>query len=421
MLLRPEGGYTPRFKVRRRRRWSHPLPIPALPRFWPTPSPSSPNPVPSALAAACPALFPVLPAPPQLDPRVIRLPVVPGSDPRAAYGDLHGRGVRGVVLEAFGARRAAGAIRPKQDPQPRDPHTGVIANRREESEPYGQRAWLVAGEGRGGCVAGCCASSRGSESASRDVLRAAMCRRGQPAGRGVLGLAALAARADGQGAAGAAAQHAPPPAPPRALPRLAGGASHAMQLRTPSNTYTSARRWVPRTCQRPPCRPRRIPRRRSACPASVPRGRCSRGCTARVSRTGCQLRGLDAGAGAGGGECAAMNPTPAGFPPHSPIIVALAQPPPAAMQSSDDERRASGARSSEEQQEEQQAQRVRGYVYCSGLFLALTCELYSSFPPSLSPTPPPPLPQARCWRASPWAWRAAPGAAGPGCRARGRA
>ena len=40
--------------------------------------------------------------PPQLDPRVIRIPVVPGSDPRTAYGDLYGRGVRGVVLEAFG-------------------------------------------------------------------------------------------------------------------------------------------------------------------------------------------------------------------------------------------------------------------------------------------------------------------------------
>ncbi|GIM03335.1 hypothetical protein Vretimale_8082 [Volvox reticuliferus] len=38
----------------------------------------------------------------KLDPRVIRIPVVPGSDPRIAYGDLYGRGVRGVVLEAFG-------------------------------------------------------------------------------------------------------------------------------------------------------------------------------------------------------------------------------------------------------------------------------------------------------------------------------
>ncbi|GFR47448.1 hypothetical protein Agub_g9172 [Astrephomene gubernaculifera] len=38
----------------------------------------------------------------KLDPRVIRIPVVPGSDPRVAYGDLYGRGVRGVVLEAFG-------------------------------------------------------------------------------------------------------------------------------------------------------------------------------------------------------------------------------------------------------------------------------------------------------------------------------
>jgi L-asparaginase type I len=37
-----------------------------------------------------------------LDPRVMRVPIVPGSDPRVAYGDLYGRGVRGVVLEAFG-------------------------------------------------------------------------------------------------------------------------------------------------------------------------------------------------------------------------------------------------------------------------------------------------------------------------------
>ncbi|KAK3235061.1 hypothetical protein CYMTET_54719 [Cymbomonas tetramitiformis] len=38
----------------------------------------------------------------ELDPRVIRIPIVPGSDPRLAYGDLYERGVRGVVLEAFG-------------------------------------------------------------------------------------------------------------------------------------------------------------------------------------------------------------------------------------------------------------------------------------------------------------------------------
>ena len=38
----------------------------------------------------------------QLDSSVIRIPIVPGSDPRLMYGDLAGRGVRGVVLEAFG-------------------------------------------------------------------------------------------------------------------------------------------------------------------------------------------------------------------------------------------------------------------------------------------------------------------------------
>ena len=32
----------------------------------------------------------------------MRIPIVPGSDPRLAYGDLHSRGVRGVILEAFG-------------------------------------------------------------------------------------------------------------------------------------------------------------------------------------------------------------------------------------------------------------------------------------------------------------------------------
>jgi L-asparaginase len=38
----------------------------------------------------------------ELEPAVIRVPVVPGCDPRLTYGDLFGRGVRGIVLEAFG-------------------------------------------------------------------------------------------------------------------------------------------------------------------------------------------------------------------------------------------------------------------------------------------------------------------------------
>lgn len=41
----------------------------------------------------------------KLEPRVMRLPVVPGCDPRLAYGsgrDVAERGVRGVILEAFG-------------------------------------------------------------------------------------------------------------------------------------------------------------------------------------------------------------------------------------------------------------------------------------------------------------------------------
>ncbi|WZN63735.1 L-asparaginase [Chloropicon roscoffensis] len=38
----------------------------------------------------------------KLNTNVIRVPICPGVDPRKAYGDLHGRGVRGIVLEAFG-------------------------------------------------------------------------------------------------------------------------------------------------------------------------------------------------------------------------------------------------------------------------------------------------------------------------------
>ena len=34
--------------------------------------------------------------------RVIRVPVIPGLDPRKAYGNLAERDVRGIVLEAFG-------------------------------------------------------------------------------------------------------------------------------------------------------------------------------------------------------------------------------------------------------------------------------------------------------------------------------
>ena len=38
----------------------------------------------------------------KLNPAVIRVPIVPGCDPRLAYGDIYARGVRGVVLETFG-------------------------------------------------------------------------------------------------------------------------------------------------------------------------------------------------------------------------------------------------------------------------------------------------------------------------------
>ena len=37
-----------------------------------------------------------------MNPNVLRVPVVPGLDPRTAYGDVHERGIRGMVLEAFG-------------------------------------------------------------------------------------------------------------------------------------------------------------------------------------------------------------------------------------------------------------------------------------------------------------------------------
>lgn len=37
-----------------------------------------------------------------LDPRIARVPVIPGIDPKIVYGDLYDRGVRGIILEAFG-------------------------------------------------------------------------------------------------------------------------------------------------------------------------------------------------------------------------------------------------------------------------------------------------------------------------------
>jgi len=38
----------------------------------------------------------------ELNSNVIRVPVIPGLDIEKAYGDLYGRGVRGIILEAFG-------------------------------------------------------------------------------------------------------------------------------------------------------------------------------------------------------------------------------------------------------------------------------------------------------------------------------
>lgn len=38
----------------------------------------------------------------KLDTRVLRVPVIPGMDPRTAYGNLADRNIKGIVLEAFG-------------------------------------------------------------------------------------------------------------------------------------------------------------------------------------------------------------------------------------------------------------------------------------------------------------------------------
>jgi L-asparaginase len=38
----------------------------------------------------------------EINPNVIRISIIPGCDPNKAYGDLYERGVRGIVLEAFG-------------------------------------------------------------------------------------------------------------------------------------------------------------------------------------------------------------------------------------------------------------------------------------------------------------------------------
>mmetsp|Transcript_5381 Transcript_5381/g.18100 ORF Transcript_5381/g.18100 Transcript_5381/m.18100 type:complete len:121 (+) Transcript_5381:56-418(+) len=37
-----------------------------------------------------------------MNTNVIRVPIVPGVNAHQAYGDLYGRGVRGIILEAFG-------------------------------------------------------------------------------------------------------------------------------------------------------------------------------------------------------------------------------------------------------------------------------------------------------------------------------
>ncbi|KAL4858677.1 L-asparaginase 1 [Chlorella vulgaris] len=51
----------------------------------------------------------------KLEPRVIRVPIIPGSDPRIVYGDLAGRGVKGMVLEAFGVGMDLGNMPDRAD------------------------------------------------------------------------------------------------------------------------------------------------------------------------------------------------------------------------------------------------------------------------------------------------------------------
>jgi len=58
---------------------------------------AGPNPATHPLPSPTP-----LPLLSRLDPHVLRVPIVPGGDPRELYGDLVGRGVRGIVLETFG-------------------------------------------------------------------------------------------------------------------------------------------------------------------------------------------------------------------------------------------------------------------------------------------------------------------------------
>lgn len=45
----------------------------------------------------------------KLNPNVLRVPIVPGCDPTKAYGNLYDRGVRGIVLEAFGVGNMPGS------------------------------------------------------------------------------------------------------------------------------------------------------------------------------------------------------------------------------------------------------------------------------------------------------------------------
>ena len=95
---------------------------------------------------------------------MIRIPIVPGSDPRIAYGDLAERGVKGVVLEAFGVGN-----------MPDLPQQGWMPWLRQQTKKglqVGDAAVDVMGDGCGSCRAGSPMGSRPNTMASMFGARA---------------------------------------------------------------------------------------------------------------------------------------------------------------------------------------------------------------------------------------------------------
>ncbi|PIE22559.1 MAG: L-asparaginase 1 [Planctomycetota bacterium] len=60
------------------------------------------------------------------DPRVLRLPIVPGNDPQELLGRPHQRGVRGLVIEAFGTGNVPSLDRRWLDWLAREQEAGVL-------------------------------------------------------------------------------------------------------------------------------------------------------------------------------------------------------------------------------------------------------------------------------------------------------